>query len=182
MYLEVPPVSRRDLPLDRKTKQGGCGPCRLCQDECPTGALSTDYVIDARRCLSYWTIEHRGTIPEEFWPHLARYVFGCDICQLACPYNVRAERTAPPDDFRQRELPALFETAVMDQAQIERYFGGSPMTRAKRGGLRRNALIALAVTRDHRLAEALEYARRDPEPPLPETTSQIERYLAVREA
>ena len=179
---EVPLTERRELPLERKTKAGGCGPCRQCQIACPTGALDTDYSIDSRRCLSYWTIEHRGPIPEEFWPHLARYVFGCDICQLACPYNIKREKTAPPDDFRPRALPDLFETAILDQAAYERYFGGSPLTRAKRGGLRRNALIALAVTRDPRLAEALERAKEDPEPPLPETLAQIERYLALPSA
>jgi epoxyqueuosine reductase len=87
-----------------------------------------------------------------------------------------------PDDFKPRALPDLYQTAILDDAAYQRYFGGSPMTRAKRGGLRRNALIALAVGRDPRLPQALEQARRDPEPPLPETVAQIERYLALPQA
>ncbi len=176
----LPFVIDDKAPVDpaKRTEAGGCGTCDLCQVKCPTGALARDYTIESELCLSYWTIENRGTIPEKFWPWLAKYWYGCDICQLACPYNWRASGNRLPDDVPRREMPPLFDVAVMSQAEYEKYFGGTPMTRAKRGGLRRNALIALAVTRDPRLAEAREAARRDPEPPLPETLFQVERYLA----
>ncbi len=168
------------IAMERKTKAGGCGPCDLCQVHCPTGALSKDYQIDSNRCLSYWTIEHRGTIPEEFWPHLSKYYFGCDICQLVCPYNHDLPRAALASDFKTRELPPLFETATMDQVAYEKFFGGTPMTRAKRNGLRRNALIAMTVTRDPRLDEALMAARADGGPPIGETLEQIDRYRHSR--
>ncbi|MBY0370496.1 tRNA epoxyqueuosine(34) reductase QueG [bacterium] len=167
---DVPP----EIPLDRKTRAGGCGPCRLCQTACPTGALQKDYSLDARRCLSYWTIEHRGAIPEEFWPWLAEYYFGCDLCQLACPYNKHA--ASAPVGWERRAFPDLFETATMDQARYESAFGGTPMTRAKREGLRRNALIALAVLEDKRLGQALAHIDSDPSPVLQETREQIRRF------
>ena len=144
---DVPPV----IPLERKTREGGCGPCRLCKTACPTGALRVDYQIDAQRCLSYWTIEQRGTIPVEFWEGVGRYYFGCDLCQLACPYNKNGMR----GNLEPREYPDLFTVATMDQVTYEKWFGGTPLTRAKRSGLRRNALIAMAVRGDSRLEEAL---------------------------
>jgi len=168
--VDVPP----EIPLDRKTKQGGCGPCDLCQVACPTGALNQDYTLEAKRCLSYWTIEQRGPIPEEYWPWLKEYYFGCDLCQLACPYNKRA---APaPVDWKARTYPDLFTTATMDQKQYEASFGGTPLTRAKRQGLRRNALVAMAVTGHPRLTEALAHVELDGGAPLEETREQILKF------
>lgn len=161
----------------KRTEKGGCGTCNLCQIECPTGALDTDYTLDARKCLAYWTIEHRGTIPEEYWPHLAKYYFGCDLCQLACPYTRRASGRHLPAEFEERNLPSLYETAVMGQKEYEIYFGGTSLTRAKRSGLKRNALIAMTVTRDPRLTEALRRAAEDDGSPVKETIEQIYRYL-----
>lgn len=165
------------IPLDRKTKEGGCGPCNLCQVACPTGALDRAYTLDANRCLAYWTIEHRGTIPQEFWPYLKDYYFGCDLCQLACPYNRKGTVGRHPEYLEPRTFPSLFETATMSEEKYRRWFGGTPLTRAKRGGLRRNALIALAVLKDARLAEALAEAHRDPEGPVGETAKQIEVWI-----
>jgi epoxyqueuosine reductase len=173
----LPTDNPSEIDLERKTSQGGCGPCRLCQVHCPTGALSKDYEIDSNLCLSYWTIEHRGTIPEKFWPYLKDYVFGCDICQLVCPYNLPNKIPKLPDSIARREFPDLYNIATMSQADYERYFGGTPVTRAKREGLRRNALIALAMTGDPRLPEAMAQARLETLSPLPETVHQIERYL-----
>jgi epoxyqueuosine reductase len=183
-------LTTRELPLDtppaielaRKTTAGGCGPCNLCQVACPTGALDRAYSLDANRCLSYWTIEHRGTIPLEFWPHLAKYYFGCDLCQLACPYNRKGTVGRAPAFLEERKLPSLFATATMSARDYEKWFGGTPLTRARRGGLRRNALIALAVTRDLRLNEALALAERDPEAPVGETIAQIRAYVSASPA
>ena len=135
---------------------GGCGSCRRCQVHCPTGALDQDHVIDSRRCLSYWTIEHRGEIPLEFWPHLGRYWYGCDICQDVCPYNrsSAARRVSLGWETAVQDLD-LYDVATMGQLEYERWFGGSPMVRAKLYGLKRNALIALYVTSDRRLEKAL---------------------------
>jgi epoxyqueuosine reductase len=175
------------LPTDQKIEvdpfehrpEGGCGICDRCQVACPTGALAQDYSLDASLCLSYWTIEHRGTIPEKFWPWLAQYYFGCDLCQLACPYNKPSRRTLP-SSIEERVYPSLFDVATMDQKAYEKYFGGTPLTRAKRNGLRRNALIAMTVTADTRLREALAAAVTDAEPPIGETILQIEKWLTAK--
>jgi epoxyqueuosine reductase len=157
-----------ELPLDipepkthvsRSKTTGGCGSCKRCQVHCPTGALNSEYQIDAGKCLSYWTIEHRGLIPTEYWRHLEKYWYGCDICQDVCPYN-RARSPVSPmigqlKHWQQRDL---FQVATMDQAQYEAWFGGFALTRAKREGLMRNALIALWATRDRRLKSALTFA------------------------
>ncbi|MFM8313246.1 MAG: tRNA epoxyqueuosine(34) reductase QueG [Deltaproteobacteria bacterium] len=150
-----------------------CGSCTLCQVECPTGALNEDYVLDSNRCLAYWTIEHRGPIPREFWPWLSKYYFGCDICQLVCPYNLEASKNKLPPKMVPQGFPSLYEVATMDQKQYEKYFGGTPMTRAKRNGLRRNALIALFVTEDSQLDLALDQVSRDGGYPLEETVEEI---------
>ncbi|MCX6101629.1 MAG: tRNA epoxyqueuosine(34) reductase QueG [Proteobacteria bacterium] len=161
--------------IDEFEKKSECGTCTMCQVECPTGALNKDYVLDSNRCLAYWTIEHRGPIPEEFWPWLSQYYFGCDICQLVCPFNKESKSYQLPIKITPRETPSLFEVATMDQKRYETYFGGTPMTRAKRNGLKRNALIALYVTKDSRLEEALAQVKKDGGFPLEETVAQIRR-------
>lgn len=160
--LEVEPDRKKPVVTTRRSRElGGCGSCRKCQVACPTGALDEAYRLDARKCLSYWTIEHRGLIPEEFWPGVAHYVFGCDICQLVCPYNASIPRI-PESWARIRESLDLFQVATMDHEAYTGRFGGTPMTRAKREGLQRNALIAMHEREDPRLDEAvslLETAR-----------------------
>jgi epoxyqueuosine reductase len=165
-------------PVDpnQRTSEGGCGTCRRCQVNCPTGALDTAYKLDARKCLAYWTIEHRGTIPFEFWPHLPTYIFGCDLCQLACPYNRKAIPTSEPT---RPDLinPDLFDLATMSQSRYEAWMGGTPLTRAKREGLRRNALIAMAVTKDERLAEACAGVKEEDAEVLHRTLEQIKTWV-----
>jgi epoxyqueuosine reductase len=163
-----------DLPEEKSS----CGTCTLCQVNCPTGALDEDYVLDSNRCLAYWTIEHRGPIPEEFWPWLSKYYFGCDICQLVCPFNQEAKSYQLPSKIIPKKMPSLFEVATMNQTQYEIFFAGTPMTRAKRNGLRRNALIALYVTQDPKLEEALERVNQDGGFPLEETVRQIRKGIA----
>jgi epoxyqueuosine reductase len=139
-------IERMSRAVDHSPRSaaGGCGTCRRCQTHCPTGALDKDYTIDARKCIAYWTIEHRGPIPYEFWPWVEQYIFGCDICQLACPYNrniqTEIHRPALPQSFSREEIALV---ANMSQSDYERLFAGTPMTRAKRSGLRRNAIIAM---------------------------------------
>ncbi len=153
--LDLVPDEKEFVDPNSRTKSGGCGTCKRCQIKCPTSALDEAYSLDANRCISYWTIEHRGVIPREFWPHLAQYVFGCDICQIVCPYNRTASISGETAEIeRVPRNPDLLEMATMDQAKYEQLFGGTPMTRAKRGGLMRNALLALYVTKDPRLSDA----------------------------
>lgn len=170
------------LPFPQLEKNANldCGSCTLCQVECPTGALQKDYQLDATKCLSYWTIEQQGPIPEEFWPGVGKYWFGCDICQLVCPFNREAPQTQTK--IQPINLPPLFQVATMDEAQYKKYFGGTPLTRAKRNGLRRNALVAMTVTRDPRLAEALKICENDQQTPVRETLLQIRNYLAKEPA
>jgi epoxyqueuosine reductase len=161
---------------EQRSEDGGCGTCRRCQVNCPTAALDSAYKLDARKCLAYWTIEHRGTIPFEFWPYLPTYVFGCDLCQLACPYNRKALTTREPT---RPDLinPDLFDLATMSQQRYEAWMGGTPLTRAKREGLRRNALIAMAVLRDERLSEACAAVKADDAEVLHQTLEQIKIWL-----
>jgi epoxyqueuosine reductase len=143
-----------------------CGSCRRCIDACPTEALVEPYVMDARRCISYLTIELRGGVPEEFRGLMGRQVFGCDICQDVCPWNRRASVTAAIE-FQPRSVPAgqmlgddsarnstvgkdesLFEPklewlAAMNEAEFRMVFRGSSVKRTKWRGMVRNACIAL---------------------------------------
>ncbi len=151
-----------------------CGTCRRCQVFCPTGAL-TPYSLDATKCLAYYTIEHRGPIPVKYWAHLKTYVFGCDICQLVCPFN-RGVPLAKNLAVKLAEFPPLSEVALMDQTYYERSFGGTPMTRAKRSGLRRNALIAMIVTEDPNLPEVLAQISQEGDTLLTQTLEQIAEY------
>ena len=150
------PASDRDISINSKRPdRGECGTCRRCSVHCPTDALSEQYILDATKCIAYYTIEHRGLIPVEFWDYLKLYYFGCDICQLVCPHNRNAKIA---DDLKKRipEQLDLFDVAVMNQDDYVRWFGGTPMTRAKIGGLKRNALIYLVVSNDKRLPVAID--------------------------
>jgi epoxyqueuosine reductase len=126
-----------------------CGNCRLCIEACPTGAIVEPYVLDARRCISYLTIELRGPIPAELRGPMGRHVFGCDICQDVCPWNLRASVTST-DSFQPRRhrtnslfLPDLDWVVALTEEEFREAFRGSPVKRAKWRGLIRNACVAL---------------------------------------
>jgi len=133
-----------------------CGSCRRCLDACPTQAIVEPYLLDASRCISYLTIELRGTIPEEFREPMGRHVFGCDICQDVCPWNHKSPRTGLPE-FQPRAfltppgetapdslyLPDLLKIASLSPPEFREIFRGSPIKRTKWAGLVRNACIAL---------------------------------------
>lgn len=170
--------SSRTSEHSERTVQGGCGTCRRCQVHCPTGALDQDYRIDARKCISYWTIEHRGVIPVNYWSWVGHYLFGCDICQLVCPYN---RDLAVSEEARKltriQSTPDLISMVQMDQRFYEENFGGTPMTRAKISGLRRNALIAGVVKNDPRIFEHLNALENDPDAVIVDTAKQVPDYL-----
>ncbi len=159
-----------DLPLPPDRPDGGdCGRCRLCLDACPTGAIVAPYMVDARRCISYLTIEHRGPIPRELRSAIGDHIFGCDICQAVCPHNVKTateghREFAPHPDEGAR--PALLPLLNITEAEFRTRFSGSPIKRARRGGLRRNVAVALGNLADPAAVPALLLALGDEETPL----------------
>jgi len=118
-----------------------CGTCRQCLDQCPTGALADGYVIEPRVCISYLTIELRGPFPIALRPKLGNWIFGCDICQEVCPWNV--SEAARADDAL---MPFLPELMMLDDAAFRSRFGKSAVARSKRRGLLRNAAVVLGNT------------------------------------
>lgn len=137
--LEVEPEGVRLTVADH------CGTCRRCLDACPTNALFAPYQMDATRCISYLTIEHRGAIEPELMEGMGRQVFGCDICQDVCPWNRKAPVSADTELEARPDLvnPSLEWLADLDQQQYEAMFNGSPVRRAGFAGLRRNVAIAM---------------------------------------
>jgi epoxyqueuosine reductase len=122
-----------------------CGTCRRCLDACPTGALIAPYQMDATRCISYLTIEHRGPIDASLLGGIGRQVFGCDICQDVCPWNRKSPIGFDKELEPRTELvnPSLQWLAELDESQFEQLFNGSPIRRAGYQGLRRNIAIAM---------------------------------------
>jgi epoxyqueuosine reductase len=121
-----------------------CGSCRACLDACPTQAISEAGEVDSRLCISYQTIENRGEIPEALHAAHGAWVFGCDICQEVCPWNRFAQPATEPD-FRARPgvaRPSLEALLSSDEELFNRIFEGTPVRRAKYGGMQRNAAIA----------------------------------------
>ena len=135
-----------------------CGSCRRCLEACPTGALIAPYQMDAGKCISYQTIEHKGAIAPELMEGMGRQVFGCDICQDVCPWNRRAPVSSDPELEARPELvnPALEALATMDEAEFEGQFNGSPVRRAGFLGLKRNVAIAMGNSGLRRFAPWLE--------------------------
>lgn len=134
-----------DDPADES--HGVCGTCTRCIDICPTGALQSDYSIDARKCISYLTIENKGPIPEELRPQIKDWIFGCDLCQEVCPHNFRAKQTTEPDFIKpiagdELDLKEILE--IKTDQEFTQKFQGSPLMRAKRIGLIRNACVVAA--------------------------------------
>jgi epoxyqueuosine reductase len=135
-----------------------CGTCTRCIEACPTHALDVPYQMDATRCISYLTIEHKGPIAEELMPGIGRQVFGCDICQDVCPWNRKAPIVADAELEPCQELinPALEWLAAMNEADYQEKFNGSPVRRAGFNGLRRNVAIAMGNSGLARFVPKLE--------------------------
>ncbi len=160
-----------DLALEySKPLKKNCGSCTRCIDACPTGAIVAPYQVDARRCIAYLTIENRGGIPRALRAQMGTRVFGCDICQEVCPVN----RYAPADadeDFLPRpgvgpSIP-LLPLLEITEDEFRSRFQGTPLMRAKRDGLRRNAIVALGNAGDAAAIPALRRVLLDPgEPPM----------------
>ena len=149
-------------------RRSRCGTaCNHCRDVCPTGALDDEWRIDGRRCISYLTIEHQGSIPVELRPLIGDWLFGCDLCQEACPWNVRAAPTMEPDFTADRAGPTVDVAEVLaieDHDQLAARFAGTPLMRAGRRGLVRNACVVAANVGAHHLLETLQTLTRDEDP------------------
>lgn len=157
-----------ELVPDPPLEAGFCGTCTRCLDTCPTGALREPYTLDANRCISYLTIEHRGEIPEGLRSHMGDWVFGCDICQIVCPWNKPGQEAAGIlEEFQPR--PELLEIDLVQemgltQQEFSARFKGSPIKRTKRQGYLRNVAIALGNRGEEDALPALRNALNDPEP------------------
>lgn len=141
-----------------------CGSCRACLDACPTDAFPEPYKIDARRCISYLTIEHKGPIPEEFRKPMGNRIYGCDDCLAACPWNKFAQ-TASEAAFHARvelNAPALSELLALDDPSFRQVFSGSPIKRIGRDRFVRNALIAAGNSGDQSLQGLAQKLMDDP--------------------
>jgi epoxyqueuosine reductase len=155
-----------DLPAPDR-----CGTCTRCIDACPTGALIAPYQLDSNKCISYLTIEKRGEIPESLRAGMGRHVFGCDICQDVCPWNRKAPATTA-DQFQARPEfvnPALDWLAEMSTDEFRHEFRGSPIRRAKRDGIRRNAAIAMGNSGERKFLPLLERLSQDESPSVAES-------------
>ena len=145
-----------------------CGSCRRCLDACPTNAFPQPYVLDARRCISYLTIELKGWIPRELRPYMHNWVYGCDICQVVCPFNRFSQPTQEVAFYPQHEwdsvAPPLLELLALDDASFAQRFAHSPIQCIKRTRLVRNACVAAGNWGDETAVPALITLLTDPEP------------------
>jgi epoxyqueuosine reductase len=154
-----------ELPADQP-EADHCGSCRACLDVCPTAAFPAPYQLDARRCISYLTIEHKGPIPRELRPLIGNHIYGCDDCLAACPWNKFAQagremKLAARDENR---APSLAELARLDDAGFRARFRSSPIKRTGRDRFLRNVLIAIGNAGDPSLAGEARRLLDDPSP------------------
>ena len=158
-------ITDLELEPDNPLKKT-CGSCVRCIDDCPTGAIVAPYVVDNTRCISYLTIELRGTVPRNLRPLMGDWIFGCDICQDVCPVNIKAA-SGDTAEFQQRtgfSTPDLVPILEMDQETFSKKYRNSPIKRAKLSGLQRNACIALGNNGDPRAIQPLTNVLLESEP------------------
>ena len=153
------------LPPD-KAEIDHCGSCRACLDACPTNAFPAPYRLDARRCVSYLTIEHAGPIPRELRAGIGNRIYGCDDCLMVCPWNKFAAegREAKLSARADLEAPPLGELAALDDAAFRAHFAGSPIKRTGRDRFVRNVLVAIGNSADPALAPVAAARRGDAAP------------------
>ncbi|MFK7871322.1 MAG: tRNA epoxyqueuosine(34) reductase QueG [Roseobacter sp.] len=158
-----------DLPED-PGESDHCGSCRACLDVCPTDAFPAPYQLDARRCISYLTIEHRGPVPEDLRQQLGNRIYGCDDCLAVCPWNkfavtARDQRLTARDDLR---APALENLARMDDAAFRQRFSGSPIKRIGRDRFVRNVLYAIGNSGEPAFVPVAQDLTQDADPTVAE--------------
>lgn len=162
-----------------------CGSCTRCLAACPTGAITAPFELDARRCISYLTIELKGPIPLEWRSAIGNRIYGCDVCLEVCPWNrfARDGRLMQAHARPDLTTPDLLELLALDEAGFKRRFAGTPMLRAKRRGLLRNVCVALGNVGDASALSALCRAASDPESVIAEharwAIEQVEKRLGT---
>jgi epoxyqueuosine reductase len=171
ILLTTAEIARDERVVDR------CGTCTACLDACPTGAFAAPYVLDARRCISYLTIEHRGDLPEDLSGALHGWIFGCDVCQEVCPWNRKVMAARDPALAPVSEtFSGVAELLGLDEAGFRERFRGSPLRRSKRSGLLRNAALALGQGEGGGGAEVLGQAAADED----EVVARAARWVLAR--
>ena len=152
-------ITTLELPPDEQ-EHNRCGSCARCLTACPTGAITAPFQLDARRCVSYLTIELKGAIPVEWRPFIGNRIFGCDDCLAACPWNRFAREGALMKPHSRLDLatPPLLQLLAIDDPEFKRRFSGTPILRSKRRGLLRNVCVALGNTGDTSALPALHKA------------------------
>ena len=164
-----------DLASDEPAHAGDhCGSCRRCLDACPTQAFDGPHRIDARRCISYLTIEHHGPVPEEFRKAIGNRIYGCDDCLAVCPWNRFAQSAATNQAFLPRDdlaAPRLAELLALDDAAFRSKFAGSPIKRIGRNRFIRNCLIAAGNSGDAALGASARPHLDDPDPVVAEAAA-----------
>lgn len=156
-----------DLASDTPFEADRCGTCTRCIDACPTSALEPERVLNATKCISYLTIELRGPIPENLRGPIGNLVYGCDICQDVCPWNVSFARGSTPAFLNPRDdltSPDLEQLLALDDDSFRTTFRKSPVKRAKRRGLARNIAVAMGNSGNRDYLPALQAALHDPDP------------------
>jgi len=158
-----------------------CGSCSRCLDICPTKAFPAPYQLDANRCISYLTIEHRGPIPPELRPMMGNHIYGCDDCLAVCPWNKFAKPTSHEKLVGRTDLaaPNLAELASLDDPAFRAKFSGSPIKRIGRNRFVRNVLIAIGNAADPALLPIAEGLRHDPDPVVAEAADWARQRLAA---
>ena len=143
-----------------------CGSCRSCLDICPTDAFPGPYQLDARKCISYLTIEHAGPIPHEYRQSMGNRIYGCDDCLAVCPWNKYAKQTGEMKLAAREDLqaPMLAELVMLDDAEFRQKFSGSPIKRIGRNRFIRNVLIAIGNSGQARFLGSVRFHLQDPDP------------------
>ena len=143
-----------------------CGDCRKCLDICPTGAFPAPYQLDARKCISYLTIEHKGPIPRELRNAMGNRIYGCDDCLAVCPWNKFAKQTKEIAFHPKEELkaPVLRDLAILTDSAFRAFFSGSPIKRTGRDRFVRNVLIAIGNAKDRSFVDLIDDLTKDDSP------------------
>lgn len=173
-----------ELEYDAPQTASHCGTCTRCLDACPTGAFIEPYVLDARRCISYLTIELQGPIPGDLRPEIGNWLFGCDICQEVCPWNRKAPLSTEPAFQPQADLmrPDAVALLALTEGDFQKRFRHTALSRPGRDGIRRNAAIVAGNSDSSAAMPALRAALDDPAPQVREAAAWALERLGLREA